>query len=71
METATSHSEQRLQNIDPYAMTYTVEEAQRILKAGKTKIWSEIASGRIESTRVGKRRLLWGDSVRARARGEC
>lgn len=48
----------------PGPMLYTVRDACRETGLGKTKVWELIRQGVLDSTRIGRRVLVRGDSLR-------
>lgn len=49
---------------EPQPLAYTIPTASRVSTLGRTKLYELIASGKLQSTTVGKRRLILGDSLR-------
>ena len=52
----------------PERITCTVDDACAFTGVGRTKLYEEITAGRIQSTRVGKRRLILVASLLRRLR---
>jgi len=50
---------------DPLAHAYTIEDAQRMGAPGRTKLYELFNSGELLSIRVGRRRMIVGNSLRA------
>jgi excisionase family DNA binding protein len=48
-------------NIEPKA--FTVKESGRITGLGKTKLFALINDGTLKSVKIGRRRLIYADSV--------
>ena len=51
------------QPLEPLA--YTVADAIRVARIGQTKIFELIGTGRLASSKVGRKRLIHADSLRA------
>lgn len=51
-------------------LSCTINEALEASGLGRTKIYAEIAEGRIESVKVGRRRLIKVPSLLKRLEGE-
>ena len=49
---------------DLSSLAYTVEDTCKILGIGPTKVWEMIGSGKIRSTKIGRRRLVIADSLK-------
>ena len=49
---------QLLDLISSLPLVLTVPEAARLLKVGKNRMYEEVASGRIKSVHVGRKRLI-------------
>ncbi len=47
-----------------YPMLVTVEEAARLLRIGRTTTYELVMSGKLQSVKVGRRRLVVLDGVR-------
>ncbi len=45
-------------------LAYTVADASRVARLGQTKLFELIASGRLASSKVGRKRLIHADSLR-------
>ena len=54
--------------IEPLA--YSIADACRVSSIGKTRLYELIAEGRLESTAIGKRRLVRAESLRRLIAGE-
>jgi excisionase family DNA binding protein len=52
-------------------ITCTIQDACLFSGLGRTKIYEEIANGRIEATKVGRRRLVVVASLLRRVAGAC
>lgn len=52
-------------------LAYSVKEACRVTSIGRTRLYELIAAGRLHSTRVGGRRIVLADSLRALIEGEA
>jgi hypothetical protein len=50
--------------IEPQPLAYDIATASRVSTIGKTRLYELIASGKLESTTIGKRRLIIADSLR-------
>lgn len=48
----------------PEPITVTVTEAKRVTGLGNTTIYVLLGNGRLKSTKVGTRRLIYMDSIR-------
>jgi excisionase family DNA binding protein len=45
-------------------LAYTVADASRVARIGQTKLFELIASGRLASSKVGRKRLIHAESLR-------
>jgi excisionase family DNA binding protein len=45
-------------------LAYTVAEASRVARLGQTTLFALISSGRLASSKVGRKRLIHADSLR-------
>lgn len=45
-------------------LAYDIATACRVSSLGRTKLYELMSAGQLESTTVGKRRLILGDSLR-------
>lgn len=50
--------------VEPQPLAYDVATACRVSSLGQTKIFELLASGRLASSKIGKRRLIHADSLR-------
>lgn len=50
---------------DPAPLAYDVATACRITSLGKTAIYEAMADGRLQSRKIGRRRVILADSLRA------
>ena len=48
-------------------LLYSVDEAAKALGLGRSKFYGLVSSGEIETVRIGRRRLVRAESVRALA----
>jgi excisionase family DNA binding protein len=44
-------------------ITVTVQDARRLLGLGNTSIWKLISAGKLQTVRIGKRRLILYESI--------
>lgn len=51
------------------AINFTIEEAVSITKIGRSQIYVEIAAGRMQVFKVGRRTLISADALREWQRG--
>ena len=49
---------------------FSISEAARLLRIGRSKTYELIAAGKILTIRIGRRRLVKAESIRALANGE-
>lgn len=49
----------------PDPLAYSVHDASRVSTIGKTRLYELMSSGRLESRRIGRRRVILADSLRA------
>jgi excisionase family DNA binding protein len=56
---------------EPQQLAYDIPTASRVSTLGRTKLYELIASGKLESTTVGKRRLILGESLRRLVEEGC
>lgn len=54
----------------PTPLAYSVADACRALSLGKTRIYQLINEGKLQSRKVGKRRLIPAESLRRLIAGE-
>jgi excisionase family DNA binding protein len=54
----------------PIPLTKTIDDTCRITGLGRTKVYDLIATGRLKTTAVGRRRLVFYASIEALLRGE-
>jgi len=45
-------------------LAYTVADASRVARIGQTKLFELIASGRLASSKVGRKRLIHAESLK-------
>jgi excisionase family DNA binding protein len=45
-------------------IVYTIPEVERASKTGRTKLYEEIAAGRLKVTKVGRKTLVTSDQLR-------
>jgi excisionase family DNA binding protein len=50
-------------------IAYTAEEAARLVKIGRTKIFEEIRAGRLRAKKAGRKTLITDEDLRAYVRG--
>lgn len=55
---------------DPPKLCYSVKEACTVTPWGRSTLYQLMASGRLRSVRVGGRRLIPADALRALVEGE-
>ena len=51
--------------INAAPLAYDVATASRVSTIGKTRLYELMAEGRLESRRIGRRRVILADSLRA------
>ena len=56
---------------DTAPLAYDVATASRVSTIGKTRLYELMAEGRLESRRIGRRRVILADSLRELIAGGC
>lgn len=49
----------------PESLAYTIKRACEVADVGRTKLYEEIAAGRIKTRKLGRRVLILSDDLRA------
>lgn len=58
-------------SIEPQPLAYDMQTARRVSSLGQTKLYELIASGRLRTSKVGKRTLIHADSLRGLIEEGC
>lgn len=52
-------------------LLYSIADARAALGIGRSKVYQLMGEGKISTVRIGRRRLIQGESIRALALGEA